>query len=189
VRLAGGLAGLAGGLDALTLVGPTQYGAPLRQVIRVPLVSIKVRDLPDGVSPHRFELPADWVAEQLSGVEDVHGVRAAGTLVLEATRRGREVLLNGAAEAQLVVACVRCLAEFELHVEAPLAVLMRPGPEGQSRADELCLEDLGEERYAGDEIVLDDLVRDLLILEVPMNPSCGAGCPGWHGLTGDPRGD
>lgn len=149
---------------------------------------LKVRDLPEGVSEHGFELSGSWLEAQLGDLPDVAPGGAAGKVVLEATREGKQVLLRGAAEATLSLTCVRCLEAFETFVRADVDVLMRPGdPEKNRSAEELELEDLGEEYYQGDVIVLDDLVRDLLVLEVPMNPSCGEACPGPDVLTERPR--
>jgi uncharacterized metal-binding protein YceD (DUF177 family) len=54
-------------------------------------------------------------------------------------------------------------------------------PEGQL-ADELELneEDLVRQpaRFEGNELVLDDLVREHLVLECPMQPLCSTSCPG-----------
>jgi uncharacterized metal-binding protein YceD (DUF177 family) len=51
----------------------------------------------------------------------------------------------------------------------------RPAPDD---AEELDLEGPDRETFAGDAIVLDGLVRELLLLEVPMQPLCRDDCPG-----------
>ncbi len=150
-------------------------------------IVLKVRDLPEGVSSHSFELSTPWLQAQLVDLTDVGAGAAPGVVELEATRQGKQVLVRGAAEATLALTCVRCLETFEARVRAAVDVLMRPGKPSDGReVDELALEDLGEETYEGDLIVLDDLVRDLLLLEVPMSPSCGEACPGWDVLTKGP---
>ena len=150
----------------------------------MPFHVIKVKELPEGVSELVHELSAGWLAAALADVPGIAPGPGAGTVALEATRQGRRVLLRGNAAAPLAVTCVRCLAPFEMRVTAELDVLMRPGPGPLAASSaELGIEDLGEELYQGDEVVLDDMIRDLLLLEVPMNPSCGDSCPGWHRLT------
>src|SRR4030065_464925 len=62
----------------------------------------------------------------------------------------------------------------------PLAGLAARARGLRPEADELELtpEDLDREFFTGDRIVLDDLVREQLILEAPMQPLCRQDCPG-----------
>jgi uncharacterized metal-binding protein YceD (DUF177 family) len=146
---------------------------------------LRVRDLPEGVSEHALEILESWLREQLADLEGTEVGPGPGSLRLEVTRQGTQVLVRGAAEVSLVLTCVRCLGTFLTRIRASLDVLMRPGSAPRpARGEELGLEDLGEEVYQGEEIVLDDLLRDFLLLEVPMNPSCGEACPGWAARAG-----
>ena len=147
---------------------------------------LKLRDLEEGLSHHTFELPDEWLRSQMSDVEGIGGGAEGGRVELDVTRSGREFLLRGELWAPLVVTCVRCLEDFALSVEAFFEVLMLPGagksPRAASKDDEESSEELGVELYKGEEIVLDDLIRDTILLEVPMNPNCGEQCPGWDHL-------
>ena len=123
-------------------------------------------------------------------LEDLEGIKESsdsGVVELVATKNGREVLLRGTLRAALVVTCVRCLEEFDFPVDVELEVLMLPGRPAPRRKDAAQEDDekdeLGVERYQGDTIVLDGLIRDTLLLEVPMNPSCGESCRGWDHLS------
>ncbi len=153
---------------------------------------LRVRELDDGVSDHTFELPSDWLGAQLTEAKGIGAQDGAGQIELTVTKQGREVLLRGTIRTILVVTCVRCLEEFDFPVDVALEVLMLPGRQvrrggaGRSKENERGDEkdDLGVEQYLGDEIVLDELVRDTILLEVPMNPNCGESCTGWDYLRG-----
>jgi uncharacterized metal-binding protein YceD (DUF177 family) len=70
---------------------------------------------------------------------------------------------------------------------------MLPGRPQESKpprdeGDDEGMDELEVDRYRGDEIVLDELIRDTLLLEVPMNPNCGDGCLGWDHLRQEGHG-
>lgn len=97
---------------------------------------------------------------------------------------GRDVLIDGDANGRIVAQCIRCLEDAPVDVEAHVTVLMTPKPAHQKQTsnrdeDEDVLEDdVLREYYTGDEIVLDEVVRDFLILALPMQPLCRPDCPG-----------
>jgi uncharacterized protein len=110
----------------------------------------------------------------------------AGSVEVHAQRNGREILVHGRAQARLVTECVRCLKGLPVEVSCDLAALYAPTgsarPGAASRdEDELEVDPKEPDRefYTGDEVFIDDLVRDYLLLELPMQPRCELGweCP------------
>lgn len=149
---------------------------------------INVREIEEGVSEHQFSIPLDWLERELEGCEGLGAGDQPGSVELIATKRGREVLIRGFAKATFSVTCVRCLEDYRLPLEAEIEVLMLPGrapAQGGDGAADKDDDELSVERYQGDQIELDGLIRDSLILEVPMNPNCGEECPGWDHLVSD----
>lgn len=149
---------------------------------------LRVLELEEGLTSHRFPVRSEWLLGQLEGVNGITAGETEGTIELDVTRRGREVFLKGTVQAELLVQCVRCLENYKFEVDADLEVLMLPGKAQQiqgtgkgENTDED--DDLGVERYEGETIVIDGLIRDTILLEVPMNPNCGEQCPGWDRLT------
>jgi uncharacterized metal-binding protein YceD (DUF177 family) len=133
-----------------------------------------------------FALDQAWLDGALVGT----GVRGDatskdGAVEVHAQRNGREVLVHGKAHARLVTECGRCLKDFPLEVACDLAALYAPS-EGSVRPseDDDELDDVDPTRpdrefYSGEQVVIDDLVRDYLLLEIPMQPRCDQGwsCP------------
>lgn len=155
---------------------------------------LKVKELESGVSSHRFDLSADWLRAELGDVEGIGVAGEGGRLSIVTTKHGQEVLIRGTVVAALTATCVRCLNDFALPVEAEVSVLMlpsqaarRPGParDDDDDEDDGDEDELGVERYQGEEIELDGLIRDSILLDIPMNPVCGEACPGWRGLAGE----
>lgn len=92
-------------------------------------------------------------------------------LRLEAVMEG--VLVTGVARSRAVGECVRCLADVERDVEAPFQELY-VYPDTEVDADE------AEEtlRLDGDLLDLEQVLRDAVVLALPMVPVCREDCPG-----------
>ncbi|MDD5307292.1 MAG: DUF177 domain-containing protein [Deltaproteobacteria bacterium] len=140
---------------------------------------VDVRAIRAGDSVFDRDIPLDWLASELSccdcGATPLHG-----RVRLELTPCGTGVLLRGEAAVRLRAECAACLAEVFLDISAPITSYLMPVEEAreQQDAEDLTPEDLEREWFDGDEIVLDDLIRDGIVLEMPMNISCGPACPG-----------
>ncbi len=86
---------------------------------------------------------------------------------LESVMEG--VLVSGTAHAPLAGECVRCLEDFEGDFEATFQELyVYPGED----ADE------GTPRLEGDLLDLEPVLRDAVVLALPLQPRCREDCPG-----------
>lgn len=149
---------------------------------------LDISRLEDGPIKLRKELPLPWLSGELDACE-YDAVPERGSLDLAAETSGNGVLLRGEVRAEVQVECGTCLAKTGLQIGAELATYLLPRPEQvEMDADqELTPEDLDREYYDGEKIRLDDLIRDAIMLELPMNPRCGDGCPGMPELAGAAR--
>jgi uncharacterized protein len=147
---------------------------------------IKVTELDAGSREYDFPIRAAWLAEGLPELapEGRPIAEQDGTLHVVAEKSGSDVLVRGEAKATLVVPCGRCLEPATVKCDASIAVLLsrrgdtiRP-PAPDDEADESSVEEDDHEVFSGDEIRLDDLVREHLVLEIPMQPLCRPDCPG-----------
>lgn len=147
--------------------------------------SFPVHDL--DVSGKRFRLPvrSTWLRGVLEGTE-IGASERDGELDLRLSRSGPDVVVRGTLAAELLVQCSRCLERVVVPVREELSALAVPAAEarhpqkgdGDDEEVELPAEDAGMIAYEGDAVVLDDLVRDELLLGIPMIPLCSEGCPG-----------
>jgi uncharacterized metal-binding protein YceD (DUF177 family) len=133
-----------------------------------------------------FALDQAWLDRALQG-SGVRGDAAAkdGAVEVHAQRNGREILVHGKAHARLITECGRCLKDMPLDVACDLAALYAPA-EGTVRPsqeddelDDIDPDQPDREYYTGEKVVIDELVRDYLLLEIPMQPRCELGwsCP------------
>jgi len=125
------------------------------------------------------DIPQGWLASELSACE--YPIESlGGDLHLELEKVSGGVLVRGRVHARVSVECGICLARSALDLRPEISSFMRPVPTGAAvdEGEELTPEDLEREWYDGDVIVLDNLVRDSIMLELPMNPRCAGGCSG-----------
>ncbi len=138
---------------------------------------------PTGEKAYEFPITREWLAEALEDTE--YGPPEEGTApgALEVTGRemgSSDVLADGRIQATLRVPCARCNEDIDWPIDLRFTQLFIPrGSYEEQHVDEeveLTPQDLERETYVGDEIALDALVRENLILEVPMTPRCPDGC-------------
>ncbi len=144
---------------------------------------VRLSQLDAGEQSVEFPISHEWLNEVLDGTD----IRAtenadAGQLSLRLYQSGPDIIVSGTASAHLVVSCSRCLEDIDLPVQAELSIVMSEPPEGMDPNAEIDVEseDLGREYFQGDELIFDDIVRDQLLLELPMQPRCtDPPCPEW----------
>jgi uncharacterized protein len=79
------------------------------------------------------------------------------------------VLVSGSARAPLAGECVRCLERFERELEVEYQELYAY-PDSDTEE--------GAPRLVGDLLDLEPVLRDAVVLELPLQPWCREGCPG-----------
>lgn len=140
---------------------------------------LQIQDLDESGKDWNFAVSTDWVKSALADTEIGAGP-VDGRLTVHAQRNGSDVLVQGHIEVQLGATCARCLAEVPLEIDLPLAALFSPEHTRPDEGEEIDvrLDEVNRDYYGGVEIVLDSMVREYLLLEVPMKPLCSEGCEG-----------
>jgi uncharacterized protein len=143
---------------------------------------IPIHDLDAGGKEYRFDVRASWIRGALEDCDASAGDKD-GELDVRVSKSGTDVVVHGRLKAELSAPCARCLKPAAIPVDIALSALMVPASEVKgSRGPEDEYEFSADEAdilpYSGDVVVLDDLVRDELALEVPMIPLCSEDCPG-----------
>ncbi|MHB8069963.1 MAG: YceD family protein [Desulfobaccales bacterium] len=100
-----------------------------------------------------------------------------GSVRLE--KHGRDILVRGALKGQLQLACGRCLEEFGGPVDVDFDLLLVPSPGSmQGEDEELSAADLDVDYYSGETVDLEPIIREQIILTVPLKPLCTEDCKG-----------
>lgn len=141
--------------------------------------SIPVRELDAGGKHLQFPIRAAWLRDALEGTE-IEPAGPDGELDIRVSKSGNDVVVHGSLAAELTAPCARCLEPARVAVKEPVSVLAVPEASHAARGedDDLSPDQLDTIPYDGETVVLDELVRDELVLGVPMIPLCSEACPG-----------
>lgn len=141
-----------------------------------------IRDIGDEGVVVAGELPSAQVQDILSQA----GVKSAGVsrarLDLLLTLAEDTVLVEGGIHGAYHVDCARCLEPAEIVVEDTelrLTFLAPSKRAEQRQEEELALEDLDTYTHDGRQVDLEPLVREQLLLALPMTPLCRPDCRGF----------
>jgi uncharacterized protein len=142
---------------------------------------IHVQDIEGSGKDYSFAIAPVWAEKALRGSELKMDVSVPAALKVHASKSGADVILHGRMNGQLITECSRCLGDAKLPVDTEITSLFqargadfRPAPD----EEELTPEDLDRDFFTGDQIALDEMVREYLLLELPMQPLCSESCEG-----------
>jgi uncharacterized protein len=148
-----------------------------------PEFSIAARDLDASGKRFRFAVRPSWVRGALEGT-DVAAPDRDGEFDVRLSKSGTDVVVRGTVTAELRVPCARCLEPTTVVVREEVSALAVPmaaahgsGAPGQ-RGEDGAGDEADVIPYDGETVVLDDLVRDELLLGIPMIPLCSESCAG-----------
>lgn len=125
-----------------------------------------------------MELDVDLAPEALDLVDEEYKFkgRVTGRIVFQLV--GNDVLGRGALAVNIEAACGRCLAPAKLKLEPKVdEIWLHNQPEEPVDREYLAEEPITRS-YSGDEIELDEALRELIMAELPERPLCRPDCKG-----------
>jgi uncharacterized protein len=136
------------------------------------------------ITPHELELHRIVVSKAYApGALDCHGgeFQQVGPLQVEAVAElvGSEIRIRGHLGARLKAPCDRCLGPVDISVERDFDLSYRPVKTiAREEEIEISADELEVGFYSGDGIALADVVREQVILALPMKVVCRPECLG-----------
>ncbi len=126
-----------------------------------------------------FPVRAAWIRGVLEG-HNATSTEEDGVLEVRLSKSGNDVVVHGTLKAELTAPCARCLEPVRIAVDQPVSALLVPKAAARAEIEEyeFAAEEAETFTYEGETVVLDDLIRDELVLETPMIPLCREDCPG-----------
>ncbi|MCL0068655.1 DUF177 domain-containing protein, partial [Thermodesulfovibrionales bacterium] len=133
-------------------------------------MKIRISEIPeDGVE---FDLREEVSSEAIKILSPVHAR-------IRIDKEGLEVFIKGYASGDVEQQCSRCLGRFNINVTSQIDVVYHPAKDiKREYLHELKSDELNTGFYGGDIFDTDDLLREELLLCVPMKPLCSVGCKG-----------
>ena len=141
---------------------------------------IPLSEVDAGGKDYVLVLRSAWIRSALEDA-DVSTDGTDGALRVRVSKSDNDVALHGRLTAKLTGTCGRCLGPAPIAIAQDVAALFVPKSTVKTPADaeyEFRPEEADVLTYSGEMVVLDDLVRDELLLEIPMIPLCSEDCPG-----------
>ncbi|MBI2082544.1 MAG: DUF177 domain-containing protein [Deltaproteobacteria bacterium] len=145
-------------------------------------MKIKISEIPVEGVHLTAELASDpWFGEVVRETfrKDSDGQnKASASLFLEKTCDN--ISLRGVASLDLKQECDRCLDFFPYHLSVPIEMTLAPlqNVQGGEKTEELTTEDENFSFYKGEEINLSEIIRETLVLALPIRYLCQESCKG-----------
>jgi uncharacterized protein len=145
----------------------------------------KIKEIPGEGRVVEQAIARALVAEALEGVDaDLEASHAQ--LRVELSRAGHDVFARGKLTGALVVPCAACLGPAQVPVDAKLLMTFVPdGEEASGDADPM--DDADVATHDLDTIDLEPVVREQLILALPISARCREDCKGLCPVCGQNR--
>src|SRR5262245_41757028 len=100
---------------------------------------------------------------------------------LTAEKAGSEIRIQGTLRATAEIPCSRCLEPAQVEMAKPFELFFRQRDEHMFDEDdeiELTDKDTRTAFFSGTELAVDDILREQILLALPMKPLCGLDCKG-----------
>ncbi len=158
-----------------------------------PEFSVPARDLDASGKAFRFPIRAASIRGAVEGT-DVSATERDGVLDVRLSKSGSDVVLRGTLEAELIVPCARCLDPARVAVREPVSAMFvpsstlraeivgagrgRPADRGDDDDAAGTADSPDVVAYDGETVIIDGLVRDEMLLALPIVPLCSEACAG-----------
>ena len=177
---------MGSGRSGFCLTGPPPHytNAPLGPSSSN-MMRIKIKDIPDSGQVLDVTFDHAFLGDALQGF-DADLQHSQGFASLFVTRVGSDqVFARGRLGGTFTLPCSRCLVATTLQVDAPLQIMFTP--EDESSPEERVTDDVELATHDRHYVVFDDVLREALILAVPMTPLCRESCQGLCPICGQDR--
>ena len=132
-------------------------------------MKILITDIPEeGLD---LDFTETFVAEEVALVSPVKAH-------LELTKTFSEIIITGSVKAEMELECSRCLKKYRRFMDEPVHVVYHPLAEIGADRHELKDDEMDMGFYQGDELDLQELIREQILLNVQMKPLCDENCRG-----------
>jgi uncharacterized protein len=143
----------------------------------------KIKDIPSEGRLVQEELTRALLADALAGLEpDLD--RTTGNVRIELTKdRDENIFARGDLKALVTLPCATCLGPALVRIDAPLNMTFVPeGEEPEQTGDPL--DDVDVASHDRETVDLAPILRDQIILAIPISPRCREGCLGLCPICG-----
>jgi DUF177 domain-containing protein len=142
-------------------------------------LQISIKAIPETGKDVSLDLGPEWFERWREEDPGLEFSRAAIRGTVNLSKHGHDILVRGHLEGELGLACGRCLEPFTTPVETAFDLLLAPAPQGERPTEEeLSAQELDVDFYTDETVDLEAIIREQIILMVPLKPLCREDCQG-----------
>ena len=142
-------------------------------------LQISIKAIPETGKDVSLDLGPEWFGRWREADPGLEFSQAAIHGTVNLSKHGHDILVRGRLEGELGLVCGRCLEPFTAPVETAFDLLLAPAPQGERPTDEeLSAQELDVDFYRGETVDLEAIIREQIILMVPLKPLCREDCLG-----------
>ncbi|MDI6713446.1 MAG: DUF177 domain-containing protein [Thermodesulfovibrio sp.] len=134
-----------------------------------------------------FDIPEEGLALAVEETPKIEGVKIIQPFkaILRVDKRGVEVFIKGVVSGEVELQCGRCLKEYILPIKTLLEVTYHPVQHlNKEELIELKRDEMDVDFYREGLIDTEDIIRDQILLNIPMKPLCSEDCKGLCTICG-----
>jgi DUF177 domain-containing protein len=142
-------------------------------------LQISIKTIPETGKDVSLDLGQEWFERWREEDPGLEFSQAAIHGTVNLSKHAHDILVRGRLQGELDLTCGRCLEPFSAPVETEFDLLLVPAPTGAgSEEEELSAQELDVDFYTGDNVDLEAIIREQIILMLPLKPLCTAICKG-----------
>lgn len=141
-------------------------------------LQINLKTIPETGLAVAVDLGPEWFERWHEEDPDLEFADARITGEVHLSKHGQDILVRGSLTSQMQLACGRCLEPFAAPAAIDFDLLLVPGPASAAAKEELSPEDLDLDYYTGETVDLEGILREQIILMLPLKPLCDEACKG-----------
>jgi len=143
---------------------------------------VKLNEISESGSESEREFSSEDLNEIFSGdMPTRFSARASVKVRTVMYRAGLDVVVEAEGNLPLIAGCSSCLQDFDLDMPVSFRMTLQPAPAQVGELPEemgLSEEEVRRVYYTGNSIDLGNLLREQILLSVPMFPRCAKDCKG-----------
>ncbi len=128
-----------------------------------------------------LEIPEEGLnieVEESPNLEDID-IKKSFKAVMRVEKRGNEVFIKGIVNGEIELQCSRCLKDYIMPIKTIFEITYHPIEIlNKEELVELKRDEMDVDFYREGQIDTEDIIRDQILLNIPMKPLCSENCKG-----------
>lgn len=134
-----------------------------------------------------FEIPEDGLNIEIEEIPKIEGIKITKLFnaVFRIEKKEKEVFVKGIINGEVELQCSRCLKDYKMPIKSIVELSYHPIEElNKEELVELKSDEMDVDFYRKGLIETEDIVRDQILLSIPMKPLCSEDCKGLCHICG-----